>query len=42
MFDSKKKQLFEVEKKTSVITKEPFLRGANATDTILSGNDSEK
>ena len=42
MFDSKKKQLFEVEKKTSVMTKDPFLRGAIATDTILSGNDSVK
>ena len=42
MFDSKKKQLFEVEKKTSVMTKDPFLRGAIATDTILSENGSEK
>lgn len=42
MFDSKKKQLFEVEKKTSVMTKDPFLRGAIATDTVLSGNDSVK
>lgn len=42
MFDSKKKQLFEVEKKTSVMTKDPFLRGAIATDIILSENGSEK
>lgn len=42
MFDSKKKQLFEAEKKTSVMTKDPFLRGAIATDTVLSGNNSVK
>lgn len=46
MFNSKKKQLFDIsEKETSenkLITQDPFLRAAIKSDTVLSGNLSDK
>ena len=46
MFNSKKKQLFDIsEKETSenkLITQDPFLRAAIKSDTVVSGNLSDK
>ncbi len=45
MFNSKKKKLFDINKEEtsdSLVTKDPFLRAAIQTDTILSGNLSNK